>query len=68
MAPTILSLKGSTIGRLETPTPKSSQKTPLLDNEMPDVPPIVSELKEALQVKLPDTFSGNRKELEVFLL
>ena len=26
------------------------------------------ELKETLRVKLPDTFSGNRKELEIFLL
>ncbi|KFY28681.1 hypothetical protein V491_00344, partial [Pseudogymnoascus sp. VKM F-3775] len=31
---------------------------------MPDAPPVVSELKETLWVKLPDTFSGNRKELE----
>ncbi|KFY06005.1 hypothetical protein V491_08908 [Pseudogymnoascus sp. VKM F-3775] len=31
---------------------------------MPNAPPMVSELKETLWVKLPDTFSGNRKELE----
>ena len=30
--------------------------------------PIISELRETLRVKLPDTYSGNRKELEVFLL
>lgn len=35
---------------------------------MPDALPAVSELKETLRVKLPDTYSGNRKELEVFLL
>ncbi|ELR07268.1 hypothetical protein GMDG_08339, partial [Pseudogymnoascus destructans 20631-21] len=34
---------------------------------MPDAPTI-NELKETLRVKLPDTYSGNRKELEVFLL
>ncbi|KFY68871.1 hypothetical protein V496_00694 [Pseudogymnoascus sp. VKM F-4515 (FW-2607)] len=61
----ILSPKGSVIGRPKTPTPSSSQ---IKENEeMPDAPPI-SELRETLRVKLPDTYSGNQKELEVFLL
>ena len=34
---------------------------------MPNAP-IISELRETLCVKLPNTYSGNRKELEVFLL
>jgi len=34
---------------------------------MPNAP-IISELRETLRVKLPNTYSGNRKELEVFLL
>jgi hypothetical protein len=34
---------------------------------MPDAPK-VTELRETLHVKLLDTYSGNRKELEVFLL
>ncbi|KFY69493.1 hypothetical protein V496_00199 [Pseudogymnoascus sp. VKM F-4515 (FW-2607)] len=57
----ILSPKGSVIGRPETPTPSSSQ---IKENEeMPDAPPI-SELRETLRVKLPNTYSSNRKELE----
>ncbi|KFY28959.1 hypothetical protein V491_00242 [Pseudogymnoascus sp. VKM F-3775] len=56
------------VGRSETPTPSSSQRIPPENEDMPDAPPMVSELKETLRVKLPDTFSGNRKELEVFLL
>ncbi|OBT91356.1 hypothetical protein VE01_10685 [Pseudogymnoascus verrucosus] len=32
---------------------------------MPDAP-ATSELREALRVKLPNTYSGNRKELEYF--
>ncbi|KFY32533.1 hypothetical protein V493_00109 [Pseudogymnoascus sp. VKM F-4281 (FW-2241)] len=48
-------------------TPTSSQKTAPLDDEMPDAL-AVNELRETLRVKLPDTYSGNRKDLEVFLL
>ncbi|KFY32304.1 hypothetical protein V493_00324, partial [Pseudogymnoascus sp. VKM F-4281 (FW-2241)] len=59
--------KGSVVGRPETPTPSSSQSIPRENVDMPDAPPI-SELRETLRVKLPDTYSGNRKELEVFLL
>lgn len=61
---------GSTVGT------SSASTTPLKgkkedrdgDEEMPDVEPAVAELRETLRVKLPDTYSGNRKELEVFLL
>jgi hypothetical protein len=36
---------------------------------MPDAPETpVTELKESLRVKLPDTFSGNRRDLETWLL
>ena len=36
---------------------------------MTDVPELmIIELREILKVKLPDIFSSNRKELEVFLL
>ena len=36
---------------------------------MTDIPKlIITELREILKVKLPDIFSGNQKELEVFLL
>ena len=36
---------------------------------MTDIPELmIMELREILKVKLPDIFSGNRKELEVFLL
>ena len=48
--------------------PSSSQCIPPENEDMPDTPPVVSELKETLWVKLPNTFSSNRKELEVFLL
>ncbi|OAF55947.1 hypothetical protein VC83_08020 [Pseudogymnoascus destructans] len=52
----------------KTPTmPTSSQRSKPENEEMPDAPTI-NELKETLRVKLPDTYSGNRKELEVFLL
>ncbi|KFZ18780.1 hypothetical protein V501_01001 [Pseudogymnoascus sp. VKM F-4519 (FW-2642)] len=68
MSKNILSPKGSVIGRAETPTPTSSQNIPPENEDMPDAPPMVSKLRETLQVKLPDTYSGNRKDLEVFLL
>ena len=64
----ILSPQGSIVGRSETPTPSSSQRIPPENEDMPDAPPVVSELKETLWVKLPDTFSSNRKELKVFLM
>ncbi|KFY69528.1 hypothetical protein V496_00167, partial [Pseudogymnoascus sp. VKM F-4515 (FW-2607)] len=49
-------LKGSVIGRPKTPTPLSLQ---IKENEeMPNAPPI-SELRETLQVKLPNTYSSN---------
>lgn len=48
-------------------TPTSSQKSKPENEEMPDAPAI-NELRETLRVKLPDTYSGNRKDLEVFLL
>ncbi|KFY32335.1 hypothetical protein V493_00297 [Pseudogymnoascus sp. VKM F-4281 (FW-2241)] len=67
MSKNILSLKGSVVGRPETPTPLSLQSILRENVDMPDAPPI-SKLRETLQVKLPDTYSGNRKELEVFLL
>ena len=36
---------------------------------MTDIPePMITELREILKVKLLNIFSGNRKELEVFLL
>ena len=34
---------------------------------MPNAP-IILELRETLRVKLPNTYSSNRKELKVFLL
>lgn len=68
MSKNILSPKGSVVGRAETPTPTSSQNIPPENEDMPDAPPMVSELRETLRVKLPDTYSGNRKDLEVFLL
>jgi hypothetical protein len=55
----ILSPKGSVVG-LSPPAQK--------DEEMLDAEPTVTELRETLRVKLPDTFLGNRKDLEVFLL
>ena len=61
----VLSPKGSIVGTPSTPT--SSQRPKPEDEEMTDAP-IISELRETLRVKLPDTYSGNRKELEVFLL
>jgi len=64
-ATAVLSLKGSTVGTPSTPT--SSQRPKPKDEEMPDAP-IISELRETLRVKLPNTYSSNRKELEVFLL
>lgn len=64
-AAAILSPKGSVIG---TPSSSSKEKEEV-DEEMVDAPePTVVDLKETLRVKLPDTFSGNRKDLEVFLL
>ena len=48
-------------------TPTSSQKSKPENEDMPDAPE-VTELRETLRVKLPDTYSGNRKDLEVFLL
>ncbi|KFY94775.1 hypothetical protein V498_03732 [Pseudogymnoascus sp. VKM F-4517 (FW-2822)] len=69
MSKNILSLKGSVIRRPETPTPSSSQpKDRDGDEGMPNAKPVVTELRETLRVKLLDTYSGNRKELEVFLL
>ncbi|ELR02241.1 hypothetical protein GMDG_05314 [Pseudogymnoascus destructans 20631-21] len=46
-----------------TPTP--SQAIPPDDEDMPDAEPVVTELRETLCVKLPDTYSGNCRELEV---
>jgi len=34
---------------------------------MPNAP-VISELRETLRVKLPNTYSSNQKELKVFLL
>ncbi|OBT70606.1 hypothetical protein VF21_10657 [Pseudogymnoascus sp. 05NY08] len=48
-------------------TPTSSQRSKPENEEMPDAP-AVNELRETLRVKLPDTYSGNRKDLKVFLL
>ena len=49
--------------------PKSSQQPDIENEEMTDIPELmITELRETLKVKLPDIFSGNRKELEVFLL
>ena len=64
-AAAVLSPKGSTVG-----VPASSKQDKGLDEDMPDAEPIqVSlELIETLRVKLPNTYSGNWKELEVFLL
>jgi hypothetical protein len=63
---------GSTVGTPSASTtstpPKEKQEDRDGDEEMPDAGPVVTELRETLRVKLPDTFSGNRKELEVFLL
>ena len=64
-ATAVLSPKGSVIGTPRMPT--SSQRTKTEDEDMPDAP-VISELRETLRVKLPDTYSSNRKELEVFLL
>ena len=61
----ILSPKGSIISLIL----KSSQQPDTENEEMTDIPePMITELREILKVKLPDIFSGNRKELEVFLL
>lgn len=65
---------GSTVGSSPPkPTPTIEEEEGSEDEEMPDATPpqqvnVTSELQETLRVKLPDTFSGNRKELEVFLL
>jgi hypothetical protein len=42
----------------------SKKPAPGKDTEMPDI----TELRETLRVKLPDTYTGSRKELENFLL
>jgi len=64
-ATAVLSPKGSTVGTPSTLT--SSQRPKPKDEEMPNAP-IISELRETLRVKLPNTYSSNRKELKVFLL
>ncbi|KAG4437579.1 hypothetical protein IFR05_006939 [Cadophora sp. M221] len=39
------------------------------DEDMLDAPELaITELRETLRVKLPNTFSGNRRELETWLL
>ena len=59
--------RGSVIGAPSASTPVP--QIPPENVDMTDAPdPVVTELRETLRVKLPDTFSGNRKELEVFLL
>ena len=70
-AAAVPSLRVSNVG-----TPSSSaatQPTPTRvdkDEEIEDVKPepLVTELRETLRVKLLDIFSGNRRDLEVFLL
>ncbi|KAG4441745.1 hypothetical protein IFR05_002788 [Cadophora sp. M221] len=61
----VLSPKGSTIN-----TPLFTYKRRDLDDEdMPDaLESAITKLKEILRVKLLDTFSGNRRELETWLL
>ncbi|KAG4441178.1 hypothetical protein IFR05_003349 [Cadophora sp. M221] len=61
----VLSPKGSTIN-----TPSSTYKRRDLDDkDMPDaLKPVITELRETLRVKLPDTFSSNHQELETWLL
>ncbi|OBT70718.1 hypothetical protein VF21_10640 [Pseudogymnoascus sp. 05NY08] len=48
-------------------TPTSSQRSKPKNEEMPNAL-AVNELRETLCIKLPDTYSGNHKDLEVFLL
>ena len=55
-AAAMLSPKGSVVGVPRTPT--SSQRTRTEDEEMPNAP-VISELRETLRVKLPNTYSSN---------
>ena len=62
----ILSPKGSMIGTPSASPPKNNNDDDEVMTEAPE--PVVNRLEETLRVKLLDTFSGNRKDLEVFLL
>ncbi|KFY82598.1 hypothetical protein V498_08535 [Pseudogymnoascus sp. VKM F-4517 (FW-2822)] len=66
----VVGLKGK--GQAVLATPSTLTSTLLKDRDgdegMPNAKLGVTELRETLRVKLPNTYSGNRKELEVFLL
>lgn len=67
-----MSSKDSTVGRstptLQSSNPSTSNRKGDGDIELPDADIKTTELTETLRVKLPDTFSGNRKDLEIFIL